>query len=255
MINVANNKLIYEGCKSMKKLIAGNWKMNMNSSKAKAFDEAMVEASTITNVDWLICPPYPYITHITNAICGAQDCSAFDKGAYTGDVSAAMLKDIGCDYCIVGHSERRAGCNECSEDVRGKATQVIDNEMIAIICVGETLDEREDGKASEVVKAQLIESLPTDAKASNAVIAYEPVWAIGTGKAATACDVSKMHNHIRDILKEHVADGDKMRILYGGSLKPENAAELLNIENVNGALIGGASLKAEDFIAIGKAAE
>ncbi len=239
----------------MKKLIAGNWKMNMNTESAKAFDQAMAKVDEKI-VEWLICPPYPYIQHITNTKRGAQDCSAYYSGAFTGEVSASMLADIQCDYCIVGHSERRAEAHcETSDIVRQKAQLVIDNGMTAIVCVGETLEEREEGKAFDIVEGQLLKSIPNDTRPDNCVIAYEPVWAIGTGKAATSCDVSNMHNYIREILKSNVADGEEMRILYGGSVKPDNAAELLNIDNVDGALIGGASLKAEDFIAIGKAVE
>jgi len=237
----------------MKKLIAGNWKMNMDADQADAFDLAMAATATLTHVDWVVCPPYPYIANITNVARGAQDCAAQAQGAYTGDVSATMLRDMGCDYCIVGHSERRAMHGETSELVREKSIQIIDHRMTAIICVGESLHEREEGKALDIVEGQILESLPNESVSANTVIAYEPVWAIGTGQAATPSDISKMHNYIREILKSHVADGAEMRILYGGSVKPENAAELLNLDNVGGALIGGASLNPQDFIAIGKA--
>jgi triosephosphate isomerase len=244
-----------EWTQDMKKLIAGNWKMNMNAESAKAFNQAMAQVDE-SIVEWLVCPPYLYIQHITNTKRGAQDCSAFESGAHTGDISASMLMDAGCDYCIVGHSERRVEpYGETSDIVRHKAQMLMDNGMSAIICVGETLEEREEGKAHDIVEEQLLKSVPNGARPDNCVIAYEPVWAIGTGEAATSCDVSNMHNYIREILKTHVADGTEMRILYGGSVKPDNAAELLNIDNVDGALIGGASLKAEDFIAIGKAVE
>jgi len=239
----------------MRKLIAGNWKMNMNADMADAFDMEMSVTSNIDHVDWLICAPYPYIANINNCHRGAQDCSDQESGAYTGEISASMVADMSCDYCIVGHSERRAIFGETNELVKAKATQVIDNNMTAIICVGETLDEREAGNAFAVVEKLIKESLPDNANAKNTVIAYEPVWAIGTGKAATKDDVIEMHDAIRDLLKSSLADGENIRILYGGSVKPSNAGELLSLENVNGALIGGASLKSEDFIGIGKAVE
>jgi len=239
----------------MKSLIAGNWKMNMNADMADAFDADMQAVSNINHVDWLICAPYPYIANINSCHRGAQNCSEHGEGAYTGEISASMVKDMSCDYCIVGHSERRAMHHETNELVKAKATQVIANNMTAIICVGETLDEREAGKALSVVENQIIESLPSTANAKNTVIAYEPVWAIGTGKAATKDDVVDMHDAIRALLKSSLADGEKIRILYGGSVKPSNAGELLNLENVNGALIGGASLKSQDFIKIGEAVE
>lgn len=221
---------------------------------AESYDDAMAHAvQTHDHVEWLICPPMPYICSITNAKRGAQDCSKHDKGAFTGEVAASMLYDINCDYCIAGHSERRAMYGETNEDVKFKATQIINNNMTAIICVGETLTERETGDEFNVVENQIIESLPSMANAKNCVIAYEPVWAIGTGKAATVNDVVAMHDMIRGLLKSILDTGPEMRILYGGSVKPSNAAELLNLDNVNGALIGGASLIADDFIAIGAA--
>jgi triosephosphate isomerase (TIM) len=238
----------------MKHLIAGNWKMHGDFDMAESFDEAM-EAAVInhSHVEWVICAPVPYICSITNTKRGAQDCSKHDSGAFTGEVSASMLYDINCDYCIAGHSERRAMHGETNEDVKSKATQIINNHMTAIICVGETLNEREAVEEFKVVESQIIESLPSIANAQNCVIAYEPVWAIGTGRAATADDVLAMHNMIRGLLKSTLDSGAEMRILYGGSVKPSNAAELLNLDNVNGALIGGASLIANDFIAIGAA--
>lgn len=239
----------------MKKLIAGNWKMHMNADKADAFDDAMMKTVEADHVDWLICAPFPYIANITHSIRGAQNCSQHEEGAYTGEISAAMIKDMSCDYCIVGHSERRAMYDETNELVRDKASQLIENNVTAIICVGETLDEREAGQEFDKVETQIKQSLPSHSNAKNTVIAYEPVWAIGTGKAATADDVAAMHNHIRQLLKSILADGADMRIIYGGSVKPSNATELLNLDNVNGALIGGASLKPDDFIAIGNCVE
>lgn len=236
----------------MKKLIAGNWKMHGDFDMTESFDNAMENISNDV-VDWLICPPFLYVAGIENTLRGAQDCSETEQGAYTGEVSAKMLDDIGCDFCIVGHSERRTHHKESNKTVQNKATQVINNDITAIICVGETLDQRESGQEFTVVEQQIRESLPHGANASNTVIAYEPVWAIGTGKAATSDDVLKMHGMIRTLLESILADGTEMRILYGGSVKPSNAEELLNLDNVDGALIGGASLKPDDFIAIGNA--
>lgn len=231
--------------------------MAISADEVDAFDEksSVILSESLNHVDWLICAPYPYLSMIGFVMRGAQDCSVHDHGAYTGEVSASMIRDMNCDYCIVGHSERRAMHGETNRIVQSKAAKVIANDMTAIICVGETLQEREAGKAFEIVEMQIRESLTDNANAQNTVIAYEPVWAIGTGKAATADDVSDMHGKIRRLLKSLLADGDQMRIIYGGSVKPSNADELMNLENVDGALIGGASLKAEDFIAIGKSAQ
>ena len=236
----------------MKKLIAGNWKMHGDFDMTESFDEAMGNISDDV-VDWLICPPIPYMANIANILRGAQDCSQNEQGAHTGEISATMLNDIGCDFCIVGHSERRTNHGETNAQVQNKASQVIGNDIAAIICVGETLEQRESGQEFAIVEQQIKESLPHSANASNTVIAYEPVWAIGTGKAATSDDVLKIHGMIRALLESILADGTEMRILYGGSVKPSNAEELLNLDNVDGALIGGASLKPDDFIAIGNA--
>jgi triosephosphate isomerase len=236
----------------MKKLIAGNWKMHGNFDMTESFDAAMENVSDGV-VDWLICPPIPYMANIANTLRGAQDCSETEQGAFTGEVSAAMLDDIGCDFCIVGHSERRTNHGETNAQVQNKASQVINNDITVIVCVGETLEQRESDQEFTIVEQQIRESLPKGASAINTVIAYEPVWAIGTGKAATSDDVIKMHGMIRTLLESILADGGEMRILYGGSVKPSNAEELLNLDNVDGALIGGASLKPDDFIAIGNA--
>ena len=228
--------------------------MNGDFEMIEAFNDELSDITkAVAHVDWLLCPPYPYIAGIDTISRGAQDCSAQDNGAHTGEISASMLSDIGCEYCIAGHSERREYYGESNADVKAKANKVIENNMIAIICVGETLTQRQLGAEYKVVEAQIVESLPSAANAQNVVIAYEPVWAIGTGQAATVDDVLKMHTHIRELLKTTLADGAKMRILYGGSVKPSNASELMNLDNVDGALIGGASLKSADFIAIGKA--
>ena len=238
----------------MKKLIAGNWKMNIDGDAAEAFDTNMAETlEKNNNVEWLICPPYPYIACLTNLQRGGQDCSAHENGAYTGEISAQMLADMSCTYCIVGHSERRTMHSETNKEIKTKAEQLLKNGIKPIICVGETLEERENGSAYDVVAKQISESLPDQTTTENAVIAYEPVWAIGTGKAATLEDVITMHHYIREHLKSFLAQAAEIRILYGGSVKPSNASGLLNASNVGGALSGGASLKTEDFIAIGAA--
>lgn len=202
--------------------------------------------------EFLVCPPYPYLapvqTELSMAVSlGAQDCSPFEgQGAYTGDISAAMLKDLNCEYVILGHSERREYYAESNLMVQQKATIANEAGLKAIICVGETENQREAGEHLDIVEQQLAGSLPANGTADNMVVAYEPVWAIGTGKVATIDDITEMHAHIRGLIPAGV------RILYGGSVKPANAKEIFAVENVNGALIGGASLKADDFIGIAK---
>ncbi len=249
----------------MKKLIAGNWKMNgsaqANASLVSAITEGLEKQRSILSAcDLLICPPAIYISELSdicsrhNVALGAQDCSIYESGAYTGEISAPMLKEIGCTYAILGHSERRQYHDESNETVAAKAKTANENGLVSIICVGETEGEREAGAAEAIVERQLLESLPETASIDNTVIAYEPVWAIGTGKTASAEDAQKMHSFIRGKLKEKLANGEKMRILYGGSMKPENAGELLSMPDIDGGLIGGASLKAEQFLAIALAA-
>jgi triosephosphate isomerase len=186
---------------------------------------------------------------------GGQDCSTHDTGAFTGDIAAPMLKDVGCSAVILGHSERRQHHAESDQTVATKAVQAHQAGLMTIICVGETEAQRLAGQEKTVVKQQLDGSIPAGATASNTVIAYEPVWAIGTGKTATPADVADMHAFIRGILVEKMTDGAGVRILYGGSVKPDNAAELLAIRDVDGALIGGASLKADQYLAIAKAVQ
>lgn len=209
--------------------------------------------------DLLICPPFVHLNALIEDFggegidIGAQDCSQYDFGAHTGDISASMLADLGCRYVIIGHSERRQNHKENSDIVAAKAQAIQENGMVAIICVGETQEERDAGQAESVVAEQLVCSIPKTARSVNTVIAYEPVWAIGTGKTATADDVQVMHQFIREKLSEILEESDAVRILYGGSVKPNNAKELLAVPNVDGALIGGASLQADDFLAIASA--
>ena len=239
-------------------LIAGNWKMNGTTAslaEVRRLAEliAQGEAPRCTIV---ICPPATLIAQLTaeassgGIVSGGQDCHPGVSGPHTGDLSAGMLADVGAQYVIVGHSERRANHGETDELVRNKALAVIATGLIPIICVGETLDEREAGKAVEVVTGQLAGSLPEEWGSRGLVIAYEPVWAIGTGVTPTAADIAAMHDAIRKFLVDRFDKGASVRILYGGSVKPGNAREILRIDNVNGALVGGASLLANDFHAI-----
>jgi len=240
-------------------LAAGNWKMNgLKASLAEL--EAMkkgVEAGGAGSAEVAICPPATLIAMAAWALregkiaLGGQNCHAAESGAYTGEISAQMLKDVGATYVIVGHSERRAGFSETDAIVRAKAEAAHKAGLVAIICVGETRAEREGGQAKEVVLTQVRGSVPAASTAANTVIAYEPVWAIGTGLVPTGADVADMHAAIRGLLGETMGvEGGKARILYGGSVKPSNAKELLGLENVDGALVGGASLKAADFLGI-----
>ncbi len=219
------------------------------------------ESEVLAKCDVLVCPPFLHIPAVRHAVYsfpelrfGAQDCSAYENGAHTGDVSASMLRDSSCSYVILGHSERRQYQNETSETVALKAKQALSNDIIPIICVGETEQEREQGRAEEIVGEQLKGSIPDIGQFQEIVIAYEPVWAIGTGKTATVDDVQAMHSFIRAQLGEYVQAAEKVRILYGGSMKPDNAQALLATENVDGGLIGGASLQADQFLAIARAA-
>ena len=239
-------------------LIAGNWKMNgLVASGAEL--QAIIAASEplAAKADLLICPPATLVAAFATrargsvVAVGGQDCHTAPSGAHTGDISAEMLKDAGAWFVIVGHSERRADHGETDSVVNAKALAAWRAGLTAILCVGETRAERDSGKALEVVGRQLAASVPDGATAENLVIAYEPVWAIGTGLTPTVKDVEQVHGFIREKLKGRFqAEGEPMRILYGGSVKPSNAQELLSVANVNGALIGGASLKATDFLAI-----
>lgn len=243
----------------MKKLIAGNWKMNGDLSSAVSLIDGIEskiaqDSELLSRCDFVVCPPFVHLAtvkpHLKACALGAQDVSEKVNGAVTGDVSAAMLGNLGAHYVILGHSERRQFHKESDELVASKALAAHAHGLMTIICVGETESEREAGRQNEVVATQLKGSLPAGTSHKNTVIAYEPVWAIGTGKTATAEDIHAMHAFIRGKLAETLADAPNIRILYGGSVKPSNAAEIFGVENVNGALIGGASLKPEDFLGI-----
>lgn len=240
-----------------KPLVAGNWKMNGLS--ISVFEFALMKeaysSDLVSLVDLMICPPATLIHLLSKdrdeMLIGAQDCHVEDKGAHTGDLSAEMLVDCGASAIIVGHSERRSDHGETDAIVKAKALAALKAGAVVIICVGETKHQREAGEAVSTVLKQLKGSLPDEASASSVVIAYEPVWAIGTGLVPTVEDVAEMHGAIREDLEARFGgEGTQMRVLYGGSVKPKNAAELMAVENVNGALVGGASLKADDFLSI-----
>ena len=247
-----------------KTLIAGNWKMNTNRAEGTALAQAVAAgAGEVGEVDLLVCPPSVYLSAIADAISGspvalgAQNMCDCDNGAFTGEVSSSMLNDVGAEYVILGHSERRTIYGETDEIVNKKTVKALEAGLAPIVCVGELLEEREAGKTADVIKTQFEGSLAgiTEAQITSIVIAYEPVWAIGTGKVATPEQAEEVHADLRRLLTERYnADiAAQIRILYGGSVKPGNAADILSKENVDGALVGGASLKAEDFLAIAKA--
>jgi triosephosphate isomerase (TIM) len=241
-------------------LVAGNWKMNGRVASTKVLGEIRdgYTPGLRARVDLLVCPPatlthaFAHVALGTRIAIGGQDCHAQESGAYTGDISAEMLADLGATHVIVGHSERRQFHGEKDADVRAKAEAARRAGLTAIVCVGETRHEREAGKTLAVVRRQLRGSVPEVATEADLVIAYEPVWAIGTGLTPTPIDVAEVHALIRDELKRLVgkAHHSRVRVLYGGSVKPSNAKELLSVENVDGALVGGASLVAADFLAI-----
>lgn len=246
-------------------LIAGNWKMYKTSSEATALAEAVVKAlSTPDGTQVVVCPPFTALAAVGQVVAGsriglgAQDLHWAKEGAYTGEVSAEMLRDIGCRYVIVGHSERRQYFGESDESVNKKSCAALASNLMPIICVGETLAEREAGRAYAVVETQIKGALSslTPEQVQQLILAYEPVWAIGTGQTATPGQAEEMHAHIRKTIAllfgAEIAHG--VRILYGGSVKSDNAKELLGRSEIDGALVGGASLQADSFAAIAKAA-
>jgi triosephosphate isomerase (TIM) len=244
----------------MRQLIAGNWKMNgTGASLAEIEAVAAMVASNPPACEVLICPPATLVARAAlqaagRIAIGGQDCHAEPSGAFTGDISAEMLKDAGASAVIVGHSERRQYHGETDAMVMAKAKAAWRAGLTAIVCIGETEAQRQDGHALNVCGNQIDASVPDGMLAAKTVIAYEPIWAIGTGRTPTSADIADVHNHIRVCLvKRFGTEGEKTRILYGGSMKPANAAEILGIANVGGGLIGGASLKAADFSAIFKA--
>jgi triosephosphate isomerase len=242
-------------------LVAGNWKMNGLKASAAELGKIIRGVGALsTRVDLMICPPATLAMTFAAAALGSkidiggQDCHAEPSGAFTGDISAEMLSDLGAKAVIVGHSERRTYHKETDVEVRAKAQAAWRAGLTAIVCIGETRSEREAGRTLDVLGHQLDGSLPDGATAANLVVAYEPVWAIGTGLTPTPADVAEVHAFIRGRLAARYGDtAESIRILYGGSVKPSNVAELMAVANVDGALVGGASLKAEDFLGIAAA--
>jgi triosephosphate isomerase len=245
-----------------RKLAAGNWKMNGLEANLAEVD-SLLEAHEAPEVDILLCPPATLLTRMVDRIgngpisTGGQTCHANESGAHTGDISAEMLHDAGASYVILGHSERRADCGESNEDVRAQAKAAFDAGLIAVVCVGETEAERDAANTLEIISGQLAGSIPDVATGETLVVAYEPVWAIGTGHVPTLDQIGEVHDFIRDRLERRFGTGvgGAVRLLYGGSVKPSNAAEIFAVSNVDGALVGGASLKAEDFSGIISALE
>lgn len=242
------------------KLVIGNWKMNLSFDEAEELATSIQETLADFNLqtEVAICPPFPYLELVTDLAdegeaysAGAQNCSQFNNGAYTGEVSAKMLADMGVDFCIVGHSERRKYFKESNEVLAEKIDRLTENQVIPVVCCGETLEERKSGKHFEVVEKQLTETLFHLSKNEfeHTVIAYEPIWAIGTGKTATAEQAEEIHAFIRQVIADQYGQdiAQQTSILYGGSCKASNAPELFAKPNIDGGLIGGASLKADDF--------
>ena len=249
--------------KMRKKIVAGNWKMNTLPAEGVelAKNVAADRASVCECVNFIVCPPFTHLSQVVEALkgtdikVGAQNCAAEAKGAYTGEVAASMIAALGCEYVILGHSERRQYYGETSETLNKKMAQAYANNLVPIYCVGENLEEREAGNHFAVCKAQIEEVVfnITEEQFGKLVIAYEPVWAIGTGKTATADQAQEIHAYIREVLRSKFgAAAEECPILYGGSCKPSNAAEIFAKADVDGGLIGGAALKAEDFLGIGK---
>ena len=237
-----------------RKLAAGNWKMNGISAGLTEL-ESLAKSHADANVDILICPPATLLHRAAETAkgspirIGGQDCHANENGAHTGDISAQMLADTGATAVIVGHSERREDHDERNEDVRAKAKAAIDAGLTAVICLGESLAQREAANTLDIIAGQMSGSIPDLATGENVVIAYEPIWAIGTGKVPTLDQIGEVHDFIRARLERRFGEGvgRSIRLLYGGSVKPGNAADIFAVPNVDGALVGGASLKAADF--------
>ena len=240
---------------ALRKLVAGNWKMNGSLGSLAELDAIAAAAGTHGSVDVAVCPPFtliaPAVSRAPGLAIGAQDCHGQAKGAHTGCISAAMLAEAGARLAIVGHSERRADQHETDVEVQAKAAAALGAGLTAIVCVGETEAERDAGRAIAVVEGQLDGSIPQGGTGMTLVVAYEPVWAIGTGRTPSTADVAEMHAAIRAKLTALLGEeGAKVRILYGGSVKPDNAKELMSVADVDGALVGGASLTAAQFVPI-----
>lgn len=242
-----------------RKIVAGNWKMNLTKNEGLLLVEGVVNGNRASDVDVILAPPFPFISDAFDVVgragvrIAAQNCHQEEKGAYTGEVSAAALKSFGCEYCIVGHSERREYFKESDQLINQKIKQLLANDVKPIYCCGESLEERESGKHFAVVEKQIQAGLQglTKDELLQIVVAYEPVWAIGTGVTATPEQAQEMHAFIRQKLAQVLMnDSEKVSILYGGSVKPANAKELFSQKDIDGGLIGGASLNATDFVDI-----
>ncbi len=245
-----------------RKLVAGNWKMNGTAADLGEL-EALTRAHPAPNCDILICPPTTLLSRAATIfnesplLFGAQDCHAEIAGAHTGDISAEMLQDAGATHCILGHSERRQDHGEQNDDIRAKARAAIAANLASIICIGESLAEREAANTLDMIGGQLSGSIPDLVTGENLIVAYEPIWAIGTGKVPTLAQIGEVHDFVRARLERRFGPGvaRSVRLLYGGSVKPGNAAEIFSVPNVDGALVGGASLRATDFSPIIQALE
>jgi triosephosphate isomerase (TIM) len=246
-----------------KKIVAGNWKMNLEFEDAEKLVQAVIEANISTEVITLFFPPFPFIKAVAqqlnqsgknNLFSGAQNCSEHEKGAYTGEVAACMLRSVECKYVLVGHSERRIYFNESPEQLISKINQILTNKMIPVYCFGENLSDRKSGNHFRIIRSQLSEVLASFQKeqVNEFVLAYEPVWAIGTGETASPQQAQEVHEFVRKELAEmfDMQTADNVSLLYGGSCNAQNAKDLFSCKDVDGGLIGGASLKAEDFCKI-----
>ena len=240
-------------------LVLGNWKMNLDQQGALSLAKH-VASQAASHVQVGVCPAFPHLIPVSDAIggsallLGAQDCHANTEGAFTGSVSGPMLVDAGCSFTLIGHSERRVGLGERDADVRQKATSAVALGLHAVICVGELLAERDGGNYKTRLADQLLASLPESTSRETVSIAYEPIWAIGTGRAASASDIAEAHTHLKAILRDTLNDDALPRILYGGSVKANNALEILSLPVVDGVLVGGASLDPSQFAGIIQAA-
>jgi len=244
-----------------KKVIAGNWKMNKDLNESQDLISKIINGlGNDTKCDVIVCPPFTSLSEVssliktTSVMLGAQNLYFEDSGAFTGEISASMLKSVGCEYVIVGHSERRSIFGELNDVINKKIKKALEHSLKPIFCVGELLEQREDGTTMEVVKNQILNGLKdiTPVQLSEIIIAYEPVWAIGTGKTATPEQAQKVHAAIRELIVEKFSEdlADNLVIQYGGSVKPDNAGELLSKQDIDGALVGGACLKADSFLGI-----
>jgi triosephosphate isomerase (TIM) len=242
----------------MKKFIVANWKMCGGIESSRIWAEKILSHGQIpADKEAVVCPPDALLTTLKDLLSnsriklGGQDCHFKDEGAYTGETSAKLLKDVGCEYVIVGHSERRNYLKESNETVRDKAANAIKNGLIPIICIGETAGEREKGRTIKVIREQIAGSIPDEAGSGNFLLAYEPVWAIGSGKLPTMDEINEVHTAIKtDVSERKKIDAAEVYVLYGGSVKPDNAGEILRLSSVSGVLVGGASLNADDFYKI-----